>query len=84
MSFPWLGGSSPSTALNSEDCNRREHTHVNRVQSGWNMPRSTADPTLALDTRYQKSIKYSFGYCRKKKWKRAIIGHRKLKVEKEY
>ena len=84
LTFPWLGGSSPSTALNSEDGNRQQRTHVNTVHSGRNTTHSTADPTLVLDTRYQKSIKYSFGYCRKKKWKRAIIGHRKLKVEKEY
>ena len=84
LTFPWLGGSSPSRALNTEDWNRRQHTHVNRGHSGQNVPRSTADPTLALDTRYQKSIKYSFDTAGKKNWKRAIIGHRKLKVDKQY
>ena len=69
LTFPWLGGSSPSTALNSEDGNRQQRTHVNTVHSGRNTTHSTADPTLVLDTRYQKSIKYSFGYCRGKNGK---------------
>ena len=69
LTFPWLGGSSPSTALNSEDWNRQQHTHVNTVHSGRNTTHSRANPTLVLDTRYQKSIKYSFGYCRGKNGK---------------
>ena len=50
LTFPWLGGSSPSTALNSDDCNRRQHTHVNRQHTGRNTPCSTPNPTLVLDT----------------------------------
>ena len=48
LTFPWLGGSSPSRARNSDDWNRGHHTLVNRVHSGQNKPRSTADPTLVL------------------------------------
>ena len=84
VTFPWLGGSSPSRARNSDDWNRGQHTHVNRVHSARNMPRSTADPTLVLDTGYQKCIKYSFGYCRKKNGTEHYWSTLKLKVDKEY
>ena len=56
---------------------------MNTVHSGQNTTHSTADPTLVLDTRYQKSIKYSFDTAGKK-MEKSIIGHRKLKVDKEY
>ena len=48
LTCPWLGGSSPSRAFSSDDWNRWQHTHVNRVHSGWNTPHSTADPPWHL------------------------------------
>ena len=49
LTFPWIKGISRSKALNSDDWNRQQHTNE---QAALRMEhaRSTADPTLVLDT----------------------------------